>query len=948
MKVWKQLLGVALCLCMALCVIGVRGDAAEAKHSHDSCGVANCTNANHGHSQVTEWIELTPTDVSDGTLTLEAGKSYYLGETIETTKEITVNGTVNLCLNGETLESTNTVITVFGGGVLNICDCKGGGGKITNTSESNSLIKVDPDYKGTATLNLYGGKVSGSVNSDGAVMLYNNAGDQKDNAAIFNMYGGEVCNTGSGIYVSYSLVGTGFFGVNIYGGTVASENTYGIDSSGSSNATVLVAGGEVKGNFYAIQAIGNLKLSGSPLIHADEDEADIGIITASASTLNDYITVADDFAPANEMTISVYKYIDGTGSVRIAEPEAGKSLDGKVQYFVSADEGYFVESKNGELYLTACAITEEPAVGNGYTVRANGSPTYQWYSTTKGDVPVTSKNATASDDYYYNESSTKWYTTYSASSTEPVNLEAFTLHMNAGDVLKLTNAREVEGFSIAVSDGTPTNLEESPQEFYTYTYTAPASGEYTLTVTATPLSYEDYDGEIYYHLDASFTAKVTAYVPGNQLEGQTAATLNTTGLSGGSYICRVTWEGNTTLNSQVVRYTVPHEHDWATEWSSDGTHHWHECQNADCDVTDVSQKEGYGTHTEDDPVIENKVDATCTADGSYDEVVYCATCRAQLSRTAKTIDATGHDPVSHEAKAPTCTEIGWNAYVTCSRCNYTTYAELPASGHDWADATCTEPRTCSVCRITDGEALGHDWGAWFVSTPATTERYGTAARTCRRDPSHTETRLIPKLAPEPSEGCKKDGDCPLAAYPDLAATAWYHDGIHYCLENGLMQGVPGGAFQPGGDTTRAQLVTILWRQEGCPAVKGEIGFRDVRDGAWYADAVRWAAVEGIMRGYDGRFAPDDTVSREQMVTVLYRYAKYKGADVNADGGADISGFADGAAVSRYAGPAMEWACGNGLVSGVPQDGGTVLAPKDTTTRAQMAVLMMRFYTELMK
>ena len=70
--------------------------------------------------------------------------------------------------------------------------------------------------------------------------------------------------------------------------------------------------------------------------------------------------------------------------------------------------------------------------------------------------------------------------------------------------------------------------------------------------------------------------------------------------------------------------------------------------------------------------------------------------------------------------------------------------------------------------------------------------------------------------------------------------------------------------------------------------------------------------------------------------------------MNADGGADISGFADGAAVSRYAGPAMEWAYGNGLVSGVPQDGGTVLAPKDTTTRAQMAVLMMRFYTEFMK
>ena len=927
MKVWKQLLGIALCLCTVLCVIGVRGDAAEAKHSHDSCGVANCTNANHGHSQVTEWIELTQANVNDGTLTLEAGKSYYLGGNIETAKEITINGTVNLCLNGKTLKSTGTVITVEGGAALNICDCQGGG-EITNTSESNSPIKVDPKYKGTATLNLYGGKVSGSVNSDGAVMLYNNAGDQKDNTAIFNMYGGEVCNTGSGIYVSFSRVGTGFFGVNIYGGTVASENTYGIDSSDSSNATVLVAGGEIKGYLYAIRAIGNLKLSGSPLIHADEDEADIGIITASASTPNDYITVADDFAPANEMTISVFKSIDGTGSVRIAKPETGKPLDGKAEYFVAADKGYFVESKNGELYLTACAITEEPAVGNGYTVTANGSPTYQWYSATKGPVPVTENIVERKGSlsyYWYGE-----WSTYSIPQSGEVT--GFTLTMKAGDVLTLDFSRsDVWVERVAFSDGqrTITGVEDE-DHWQTYTLTAPADGDYTLTISA---SAEPMGGEPS-HTKLSFTATMTAYVPGAALDGQTDPRLDTTGLSGGSYICQVTWEGKTTLNSQVVSYTVLHEHDWATEWSSDGTHHWHECSG--CSETKDEAEHSWNTGEITTP-------ATCTEAGL--KTYTCSVCSA---KKPEPINATGHDLVSHEAKAPTCTEIGWNAYVTCSRCNYTTYAELPASGHDWADATCTEPRTCSVCRITDGEALGHDWGVWSVTTPATTERYGTAARTCRRDPSHTETRLIPKLAPEPSDGCKKDGDCPLAAYPDLAATAWYHDGIHYCLENGLMQGVPGGAFQPGGDTTRAQLVTILWRQEGCPAVKGEIGFRDVRDGAWYADAVRWAAVEGIMRGYDGRFAPDDTVSREQMATVLYRYAKYKGADVNADGGADISGFADGAAVSRYAGPAMEWAYGNGLVSGVPQDGGTVLAPKDTTTRAQMAVLMMRFYTEFMK
>ncbi len=929
MKVWKRLLGIALCLCMALCVIGVRGDATSgSEHSHPICGATHKDIGDHtGTCDSVTWTAWDGTSAIQYDETTKTAYVYLSGETtLADTLEVTSGHTLYLCLNGKTLNAQYTVISVKGNATLNICDCQGSG-KITNTSKSNSLIKVDPDYKGTATLNLYGGKVSGSVNSDGAVMLYNNAGDQKDNTAIFNMYGGEVCNTGSGIYVSFSRVGTGFFGVNIYGGTVASENTYGIDSSDSSNATVLVAGGEIKGYLYAIRAIGNLKLSGSPLIHADEDEADIGIITASASTLNDYITVADDFAPAEGTKVSVEKSVDSSGSVLIAKPAAGASLlSSKAQYFVSAEEGYFVESKNGELYLTACAITEEPAVGNGYTVTANGSPTYQWYSATKGPVPVTENIVERKGSlsyYWYGE-----WSTYSIPQSGEVT--GFTLTMKAGDVLTLDFSRsDVWVERVAFSDGqrTITGVEDE-DHWQTYTLTAPADGDYTLTISA---SAEPMGGEPS-HTKLSFTATVTAYVPGAALDGQTDPQLDTSKLGNGSYICLVTWEGNTTLNSQAVTYS--HQHIWSTDWTTDDNRHWHKC--SACNETKDEAEHSWDTGMITTP-------ATCTEAGL--KTYTCSVCSA---KKFEHIDAAGHDPVSHEAKAPTCTEIGWNAYVTCSRCNYTTYAVLPASGHDWADATCTEPRTCSVCQSTDGEALGHDWGAWFVTTPATTEWYGTAARSCRRDPSHTETRLIPKLAPEPSDGCKKDGDCPLAAYPDLAATAWYHDGIHYCLENGLMQGVPGGAFQPGGDTTRAQLVTILWRQEGCPAVKGEIGFRDVRDGAWYADAVRWAAVEGIMRGYDGRFAPDDTVSREQMATVLYRYAKYKGADVNADGGADISGFADGAAVSRYAGPAMEWAYGNGLVSGVPQDGGTVLAPKDTTTRAQMAVLMMRFYTELMK
>lgn len=942
MKMVRKILGLALCLGVLVGALCLSVSAEEGQHSsHPICGAAHTGIGDHtGTCDNVTWTAWDGANEIAYDPTTGTAYVYLMGETTLTdTLGVKSGYTLYLCLNGKTLKSTGTVITVEGGAALNICDCQCGG-EITNTSAQDSPIKVDPDYKGTATLNLYGGKVSGSVNrdgavhDDGAVMLYNNAGGNESNAVIFNMYGGEVCNTGSdtgsGIYVSYSGIGSGFFGVNIYGGTVASENTYGIDSSGSRNATVLVAGGEIKGYFYAIQAIGNLKLSGSPLIHADEDEADIGIITASASTPNDYITVADDFAPANEMTISVYKYIDGTESVRIAEPEAGKSLDGKVQYFVSADEGYFVESKNGELYLTACAITEEPTADNDYTVKANGGSKakYQWCSVTKGDVPVTGENATAVDCRVRNDGD--WSCFKSAQTEESVTLTAFTLHMNTGDVLKLTEAMGVDNFSIAVSGGAPESLG-IPSRNSAISYTASTAGDYELAVTAYPR--EDY-------LVVNFTATVTADVPGAALDGQTDPRLDTSGLGNGSYVCQVTWEGKTTLSSQVVSYTAPHEHDWATEWSSDGTHHWHECQNAGCDVTDASQKEGYGTHTEDDPVIENKVDADCTADGSYDEVVYCTTCRAQLSRTAKTIDALGHDLIRHNAQAATCTAIGWNAYDTCSRCTYTTYNEIAATGHTWTPATCTTPKTCSVCSATEGDALGHSWGKWTVVTPATEDAEGTERRVCRNDGSHRQTRAIPKLTPA---DCSMGDDCPLCGFGDLDSGAWYHDGVHYCLEKGLMQGFSDGLFRPDGETTRAQLAMILWRLEGSPTVETAPEFDDVDPDAWYIGAVRWASAEGVVRGFgDGRFAPDEAVTREQMAAILCRCAARLGHDVSADG--DLSGFADAASVSAYAVPALEWARATCLVEGIEQDGALRLAPGDPTTRAQMATLLLRFLT----
>ena len=197
--------------------------------------------------------------------------------------------------------------------------------------------------------------------------------------------------------------------------------------------------------------------------------------------------------------------------------------------------------------------------------------------------------------------------------------------------------------------------------------------------------------------------------------------------------------------------------------------------------------------------------------------------------------------------------------------------------------------------------------------------------------------------------CAKDDSCPLRAFGDLTATAWYHDGVHYCLENGLMRGVSGGKFLPDGSTTRAQLVTILWRLEGSPETTGAVRFGDTAGGAWYTEAVRWAVGCGVVKGYDNEcFGPDDAVTREQMAAILYRYAQHKGYDVSAGEDTNILSFDDAFAVSEYAIPAMQWACGSGMVHGIARDGRMLLAPRDTTTRAQTATLLMRFQSAFAK
>ena len=259
-----------------------------------------------------------------------------------------------------------------------------------------------------------------------------------------------------------------------------------------------------------------------------------------------------------------------------------------------------------------------------------------------------------------------------------------------------------------------------------------------------------------------------------------------------------------------------------------------------------------------------------------------------------------HDYQLVESLAPICTEAGYEVW-TCTKCGDSYRVELEAIGHSTElvnakEATCTEDGytgdlVCTVC----GETL-------------------------------EQGEVIPAY-------------CPSEAFSDLDTTQWYHEGVDFVLENGLMVGMSDTEFAPNGNVTRAQLVTILYRLEGQPSIEGlENPFEDVTEKDWFYDAVVWAASEGVVNGTsETTFDPNAAITREQIAAILFRYS---GAEkVEED---HLEAFVDADKISAYAVDAMNWAVANGLIKGLTE---TTVAPRATATRAQIATILMRYCAE---
>ena len=336
-----------------------------------------------------------------------------------------------------------------------------------------------------------------------------------------------------------------------------------------------------------------------------------------------------------------------------------------------------------------------------------------------------------------------------------------------------------------------------------------------------------------------------------------------------------------------------------------------------------------------------------------------------------------HTTTKTAAKPATCTEAGNTAYWYCSGCHKyfadeagteeTTLADtvIPATGHTFRGGWCAvcgardpnyvppaNPNYRVDVTATEGGAVTKNPAAakagetvtltptpeegYEVGNVTVTDRFGDAVEvTENADGTYTFTMpngqvrvevTFVEATPEP------------LPFTDVNEGDWFHDAVRYVYDNGLMDGVGDGQFAPNATTNRAMVVTILHRLAGEPAVAGDVGFTDVEPGLWYTDAVAWAAQKGIVNGIsETEFAPSGDLTREQLATILYRYAESMGYDVSAS--VDLSGFPDAGDIQSYATQALSWAVAEGLLQGFEDDS---LQPGGTATRAQIATILMRF------
>ncbi len=350
-----------------------------------------------------------------------------------------------------------------------------------------------------------------------------------------------------------------------------------------------------------------------------------------------------------------------------------------------------------------------------------------------------------------------------------------------------------------------------------------------------------------------------------------------------------------------------HTHAWATVWSKDTTHHWHECTVQGCDLSNSSQKDGYALHTSGGWIVDTR--PTSSTPGQQHKE--CTTC-GQIMQT-EAIPATGG---------------GGGSYTPPSTPAYPPTVERPSGGGGIPSTSPSNPKQGDTVTVTPKLDDGCE-----VDKITVTDRNGKPVEVTKKpDGTYTFKQPNGKVKIQVSyKAVEKSWNNP---FTDVSESDWYYEAVRFVQERGLMNGYSDGRFGANDTLSRAQLAQILFNKEGRPVVNYLLDFSDVAGEAWYTEAIRWATSQGIVGGYgNGTFGPNDPITREQLAVMLWQYSGSPAAtnkELHFNDEREISGFSL---------EAMRWAVENRILNG---DGDGRLGPQGQATRAQVAQMLKNF------
>ena len=882
---------VSLCMALALCLslLPVTAEAA-AEGAPSSLYV--------GNYQITN---------SDTPTYLKAGSTQgSLEEGSETDWTVKYDpSTATLTLSGATIKGGSDVVSIpYGSGIY----AQGSSNQpVTLTIEligENTItgtfgIYVNAEinassYSTNATLTIMGEnngslKVSGSNNGIYVKSGTGNASLNIKNVAVTSSTND---NYAAGVYVMSSMHATSSpqLSLKVNGGSLTASGTGSSDGIwfyvGSSQATGATTRLTVSKNAIVDARNGGIKASDSSMPDLSDQ-----IVVSSGDGTNGGIVF-------DGSTGTVYGSVTLDKSLTINEGETLTVPDGSS---LNCNGNL---TNNGTILASGGTVTGKlkGSANDIQTPSITAQPTGQ--TVTEGSAAMFSVTASAGDSetltYQWQQSTDNggsWANIESATSAK-YTTEATTTSMSGNQYRCVVTGSGVSVISAPATltvNAAATTITTQPSNV---TVTEGETATFSVTATGSNLTYQwqqSTDGSAWANISGATSSSYTTQ----------AATMD---MDGWQYRCVVTDGNSNGVTSQAATLTVT-----AATVSVTGV---------SLDKTELSLTVG---DTE-----------TLTATVAPDNATNQAVTWTSSDPSVATVDAAGKvTAVGAGTATITVTTADGSFTATCTvtvrpeippaNPNYRITVEATQGGTVTADPTAA--KAGATVTLTPAPDAGYQ-----VGSVAVTDRFGDAvAVTEQADGTYTFTMPNGQVTVTVTFA-----EAPLP-FPDVTEGDWFYDAVRYAYETGLMDGVGDSLFAPNSQTTRAQLVTILYRLAGEPEVSGTSGFTDVEADTWYTDAVVWAAENGIVNGTtDTTFAPGEDITREQLVTILYRYAESKGYDVSAS--ADLSGYPDAGQVQDYAQPAMAWAVAEGIVEGV--DGN--LNPAGNATRAQIATILMRF------